>query len=299
MKVVDAFVNGKEALVLRELDRIAADNRLRVHTKTRLSDVIKRSERYLMPREFEFYTRSHFDFLLVDQMSRPVMAIEYDGPRHLDPRQIERDAIKNAMCREAGLGLLRVQDRHINRLYRGMTVLRWIVEVTELERAFYEAQAAGSVPPDEPFDPAMFMSISGKRDFPYWLSADANVAVNRFLTQLDPARPKGWHSFTGHDGDDVQLRLSTLYFDDKVLWTKTAIRRQDLDFPTYDLLNEINGCKLGEVLSRHRAGHWQATSIGEFRRIWDIFRERYQARPSSAMGAFPVHARWSGSDILG
>lgn len=299
MKVVERFVNGKEALVLAELDRIAADNGLRVHTKPRLSDVLQRTGRYLTRREFDFYARSHFDFLLVDADARPVMAIEYDGPGHLEARQVERDAIKNALCREAGLGLLRVQDQHINRLYGGMTVLRWIVEVTELEKAFYEAQAAGSVPWDEPFDPAMFMSVGGKRDFPYWLSANANVAVNRFLAQLDPDRPKGWHSFTGQDGDDVQLRLSTLYFEDKVLWTKTAVRRQDLDFPVYDLLNELNGCKLGEILRRHREGRWRAASVDEFRGIWEEFRERHQARPSSATGAFPIHASRSGSDIFG
>ncbi|MCC4292786.1 DUF2726 domain-containing protein [Brevundimonas aurantiaca] len=299
MRVVDRFMNGKEALVLRELEGIAKDNGMRVFAKPRMSDVLARTGRYFTPSEFSLYTQSHFDFLLVDEATRPVMAIEYDGPRHLEPMQIERDAIKNALCREAGFGLLRIQDHHFDRLYRGMTVLRWIVEVTELKRAFYEAQAAGSVPPDEPFDPANFMTMTGWHDFPYWLSADANVAINKFLSRLDPSGPKGWHSFTGSDGPDVSLRLSTIYFEDQVLWRKTAIREQDLDFPTYDLLNEINGCRLGETLKLYQQGELTASSIDKFRPVWDEFRERYRARPSSSSGAFPIYSTWKGSGIFG
>lgn len=299
MKPVDAFMNGKEALVLRELDRIAADNGYRVFAKTRISDVLNRSGRYLTQSEFNLYSHGHFDFLLVDETSRPVMGIEYDGPRHLESDQIRRDVIKNSLCREAGFGLLRVQDHHVRRLFRGMSVLRWIVEVSELERAFYDAQEVGSIPPDEPFDPASFMTLRGRSDFPYWLSADANVAIHTFFAGLDPAGPKGWHSFNGSDGDDVSLRLSTIYFEDKVLWIRTSMREQDLQFPTYDLLSEINGCQLGEALNLHRRGKWKASSIEEFRPIWAEFRERYGARPSSSMGAFPIHSVWKGSDIFG
>jgi very-short-patch-repair endonuclease len=68
--------------------------------------------------------------VVADADARPIMIIEYDGPFHrLNTEQQERDEIKNEFCRRAGLGLLRINDRYVTKLYRGMTVLRWIIEV--------------------------------------------------------------------------------------------------------------------------------------------------------------------------
>ncbi|WP_323011060.1 DUF2726 domain-containing protein [Paracoccus sp. (in: a-proteobacteria)] len=160
MRIVESIMNGSEELVFRELENIASDNGLRVFPKLRFSDVVQKGKSFLTQREFDFYTRSHFDFTITDADKRPLMIVEYDGPRHEDTKQVERDQIKNALCKQAGLGLLRIHDRHVTKLYRGMTVLRWIIEVVELEKAFYEAQDAGQIPADEPFSP-IFLEPAG------------------------------------------------------------------------------------------------------------------------------------------
>lgn len=72
MKVVDSLPNRPEETVLNELEKIASDNALRVFAKMRLSDAIQKESTHLTNREFDFYTRSHCDFVVVDADTRPV-----------------------------------------------------------------------------------------------------------------------------------------------------------------------------------------------------------------------------------
>jgi len=229
VKVVDSLLNRPEETVLNELEKIASDNALRVFAKMRLSDVIQKESTRLTNREFDFYTRSHCDFVVANADTRPVMIVEYDGPLHRSSaKQQERDEIKNELCRRAGLGLLRINDNYVTKLYRGMTVLRWIVEVTELEKAFYVAQEDGQIPWDEPFDPTFLEPAGSGGGFPYWLGAAATQSFHRFFKTLDQGIPKGSADIIGQDKHGAVRRLSCLYFGDQILWTKTGIRKQDL-----------------------------------------------------------------------
>ncbi|WOH64006.1 hypothetical protein [Bradyrhizobium sp. BWA-3-5] len=62
-----------------------------------------------------------------------------------------------------------------------MTVLRWIIEVTELEKAFNSAQKEGQIPWEEPFDPAFLEPAGSGGPFPYWLGAAANQSFHKFF----------------------------------------------------------------------------------------------------------------------
>lgn len=297
MKVVDSIVNRSEETVLHELQRITSDNGLKVFTKLRLSDVLQKGGTHLINREFDFYTRSHFDFVVANDEFRPLMAIEYDGPLHrLSTEQMERDEIKNDLCRRAGLGLLRINDNYVTKIYRGMTILRWIVEVTELEKAFNAAQEGGHIPWDEPFDPTFLEPAGSGGRFPYWLGAAANQSFHKFFDTLDRRIPKGLNGVLGKDKNGAARRLSCLYFGNQILWTTTGIRKQDLEFPDYDLLDEINTCELGILLKRFRRGAVTASSVEEFRPFFEQFCEHYSAHPSYTMGAFPFEAHWNLSD---
>lgn len=292
MKTVDAILNRSEEVVFRELQSIASDNNLKVFAKPRLSDVIQKGSTVLTRREFDFYTRSHCDFVVTEANLRPLMIVEYDGPLHADAKQQERDRIKNDLCQRAGLGMLRIHDRHVTKLYRGMSVLRWIVEVSELEKAFYEAQANGQVPYDEPFDPAFLHVVGDGRSFPYWLSAPATQSFHSFFKTIDRTQPKGWTGIIGYDDEGTGYRLSCLYFGEHILWARTAVRKQDLDFPHDDLLNELDTCELGIRLKKFRRGEISSSSKEQFRPIFESFCERYNANPSHSMGSFPFEGAW-------
>jgi very-short-patch-repair endonuclease len=294
VRIVDSLLNRSEETVLHELQNIASDNAMRVFTKPRLSDVIRKDTTRLTNREFDFYTRSHFDFVITDDTARPLMVVEYDGPLHQSSaEQRERDEIKNELCRRAGLGLLRINDRYVTRLYRGMTVLRWIIEVIELQKAFNAAQDEGQIPWDESFDPAFLEPAGAGGRFPYWLGASATQSFHKFFKTLERGIPKGWSGILGEDDNGAARRLSCLYFGDRVLWTTTGIRKQDLDFPDYDLLSELDTCELGILLKRFRSGEVAASSPKEFRPVFERFCERYRAHPSHSMGAFPFEGHWS------
>jgi very-short-patch-repair endonuclease len=293
MKIVESMLNRSEEVVYRELQSIASDNNMKVFAKPRLSDVIQKDNTFLTQREFDFYTRSHCDFVVTDDLFRPVMIIEYDGPLHQsDEKQQERDQIKNELCKRAELGVLRINDRHVTKLYRGMTVLRWIVEVTELEKVFNEAQGRGQIPQDEGFDPAFLEPTGAGGRFPYWLSASATQSFHAFFKTLDPVIPKGWNGILGNDSKGSGFRLSCVYFGEHILWATTAVRKQGLEFPVYDLLDQLDTCELGMRLTKFRKGEITSCTKEEFRPVFERFCERYNAHPSHSMGAFPFEGTW-------
>jgi hypothetical protein len=283
MKIVDKLLNRYEELVFGELSSITTKNSLRSFSKVRLSDVLQTTAVQLSDKDFDFFTRSHFDFVITEKDSKPFTAVEFDGPSHSDIRQQGRDAIKNALCLKAGFPLIRINANHITRQFRGMTLLRWIVEVSQLQKAFDEAQLEGNVPADEEFDPASFFSVGEKRKFPYWLSAEATIGIHNFLKTLD--QPSGWIGFSGRDLQGNIHRLEYVRMGDEIVFAKTAIRHQDAPFPLYDLANDVGICELDEKISIFKSGRVAATKLDDFKLIHDRFHEKYRFGSSHSMGA--------------
>lgn len=86
----------------------------RILPKVRVGDVIaKDTGDRLSQREFDYYTRAHFDFLITKD-NMPVIVVEFDGAHHfVGDRNIENDVIKNRICKEAGLPLLRITSTEV------------------------------------------------------------------------------------------------------------------------------------------------------------------------------------------
>jgi hypothetical protein len=294
MNIAPSLLNPSESAVDKELLEITSGTGMRVFAKTRLSDVIKKGRSFLMQREFDFYTRSHFDFVLTDNSSRPLMAVEYDGPIHAqDKVQRERDEIKDELCRRAELGLLRINDRYVTRLENGMTLLRWIIEVREIAKAFNEAQINGQIPWDEPFDPTFVQPGANARGFPYWLSQNSTRSIHDFFDKLDRSTPKGWDSICGEDEKGNGYRMSSLYFGEEVLWIQTGMKKQNLDMGLDNLLRELDTCELGLHLKKYREGEVSSCTKGKFLLVFQRFCEKYRAQPSFSSGTQPFHCSWN------
>lgn len=293
MRIADKLLNKAEEVVFRELNSIAQDNSLRLFAKPRLSDVILR-DTPLSRADFDFYTRSHVDFVVTNDETRPLFIVEYDGPFHATPVQQRRDRTKDALCIEAGLGTLRINANHVMKLYRGMSVLRWIIEVTELEKWFYDAQAAGHVPWDEPFDAAMIVNDGKGRKWPYWLSASATRSLNAFVFDREKPNHRGWAGIVGTDAENNLHKLTYCWFGDSVIWSKTGIKRQNFRFPAFDLLREVSLCELEVKVHEYQGGKLQPISGVQLQQICEKFCSRYDAHPGHLCGGSgPVNYTWS------
>lgn len=278
MLITDKLLNKSEELVFRELNSIAGDTGLRLFSKPRLSDVILTNEP--LPRGvFDFYTRAHVDFVVTDQQTKPIFIVEYDGPFHSDTRQAKRDQTKDKLCSDAGLGVLRINANHITRQFRGTSVLRWIIEVTEIEKGFFEAQREGQIPWDEPFDPAMIFDDGKGKKWPYWLSAYATQRLNDFVSK-NASKNSGWTKITGYDKKQNLHCLSFCWFNNSIIWSKTAVKNQSFRFPTFDLLREISTYELDLKVREYQRGKLQPVNGTQFQKLCEQFCTRYDAHPS-------------------
>jgi hypothetical protein len=99
-----------------------------------------------------------------------------------------------------------------------------------------------------------------------------------------------------NDENGTGYRLSCLYFGSDILLAKTAVRKQGLDFPYLDLLNELDTCELSIRLAKFVSGEIRSNSKEEFKPIFERFCEHHEMHPSHSMGAFPIAGTWNFKD---
>ena len=97
--------------------------------------------------------------------------------------QKNRDQIKNKLCDRFDLPFIRINANYLDRKYRGLDLLTYFVEVWFMNEAFDEMQKRGAIPWDEGFDPYLIISDGTGKKWPYWLSADIQVAIIRLEKQ--------------------------------------------------------------------------------------------------------------------
>lgn len=145
------LVNTYEKVTHQLLTTAAEDNGDALQAKVRLADAIDIGSYTGRPKHYSL--SAHLDFLMVDaETSLPRFVVEFDGKQHWsDPVIRERDRLKDALCQEAGLPLLRVTSGY-TRAQGRWTVLSYVIEGFYHSLAFSEAQESGYIPLDEPYD---------------------------------------------------------------------------------------------------------------------------------------------------
>lgn len=144
------------------LRTFSTDTGDRLVPKPRLADVVDiDSLNDQSPRSRRFALSAHLDFVMFDETSGlPKFAVELDGRQHwTDLDQRRRDAIKDSICEDAGLPLLRVTSDFVHTVGR-WPLLSYAVDAFYNSEAFFEAQENGSVPYDEPFYHGSFITPS-------------------------------------------------------------------------------------------------------------------------------------------
>ncbi|MFN2421640.1 MAG: DUF2726 domain-containing protein [Gemmatimonadota bacterium] len=192
-------INFREAVTRKILTAAAERHGAQVLSKVRLADVLQIDHSGLEGDLYSFALKAHFDCVVADENWMPLFAVEFDGPHHeLDERARNNDKKKNKICEQLEFPLARVRDEHIFQKARGIDYLTWLTELYFAFQALIDAQDAGSIPPDDPLDPMLFMSIPDiPGRFPLFISALARVRLQRLHEQGLITAPAPFHL----DGD--------------------------------------------------------------------------------------------------
>ncbi len=252
------LVNHYEKLTHDALKPVLDRFDLSIYPKVRLADVIEPNDVGATGQLKTYALKAHFDFVICRDEWDPVYAIEFDGPLHATSVQAARDVQKYELCRLGGLPILRIHAAHVTKTFTDLTLLGWLVEVAEMQRAFDAEQEAGRISWDEGFDPFLMMSLEpGEPRFPYWISARARVRLER-LHKQGKLYHTGASGFIGYDDQDVYhgAEFIAVTPTEGVL-VKASMRRQEFPAPFGELLEEILAVQLAEKVDA-----WLQTGAG-------------------------------------
>ncbi|MFZ3005387.1 MAG: DUF2726 domain-containing protein [Phenylobacterium sp.] len=262
-----------EELVHAEVQAVAARFDLSVFPKVRVADVLEPETLGVTGALKSYALASHFDFVICRNKFDTAYAIEFDGASHAAPKQIERDAKKDRLCQIGDFPLLRINSQHLSKRFGPMSLLAWLMEVHEMQLAFYEAQTRGEISPDEDFDPFWLMSMDpGEARFPYSFAAKA-----RYKLQVLKKRGKivDGHSsgFVGRGTDGVLHGYNFIRVTPETAITvKSSMRPHRFPAPLMELLDEILAVLLTEEVDLYLAGQIGALPVAEVVKRWTSLR---------------------------
>jgi hypothetical protein len=160
-----------------QLRAVAEKNGWLVYPHVKLSDVIDPRPDGVDDATWRYGTRAHFDFVVVDEDTRPVFAVEIDGLSHAAPETRRRDEMKDSLVEAAEFELLRVGTDNLDAGPRGRFLLEYLIDARQFMEAAWDSGLAEQFPD---FDPD-YRSIVDRGD-------DGSLSFVNHLSE--PARRK-------------------------------------------------------------------------------------------------------------
>lgn len=117
-----------------------------------MRQVISAERNELQPGEWDYYTKAAFDFLICndDRGQSYELVIEYDGRQHNETAQARKDSLKNRLCLESGLPIIRIGVENIKK-WEGVSLLEYMLDVYFGEKAANEMKREGRLSEEEDF----------------------------------------------------------------------------------------------------------------------------------------------------
>lgn len=279
------ILNRPEEATYQVLLPACGDWGARVYPKVRLADVLPIEGSGIPAASFTYALKSHFDFLAVDETNLPLFAVEFDGPLHEVATQAARDSLKDALCDQFELPLLRVNSRYLEKKYREFDLLSWFVQVWFLRKGFYEAQEKGAVPCDEDFDPFMFFSLPGYEGrFPLWISAPSNIAIQKLAKAgklLSPAPSL----IVSRDSRGHYRALGYVFVDRTLaVCCETGMKAQRFEVSESEILSEIVICELYEAVKAWLSGKSRLTEAAQVNFLIERYKKEYTLLRAATCG---------------
>lgn len=284
------LLNLQEEATHEKLERVCSDWGARVFAKPRVADVLPIEGSGISSTAYGYALRAHFDFVVADEETKALFAVEFDGPSHASLEAQKKDTAKDELCAKFGLPILRINSRHLLRRYRQLDLLTWIVEVWFLEREFDRAQERGDIPWDEGFDPIWLSGpLGSKTTFPLWLSLGLKDQFRKLAEAGKIAEPVPT-MLVGSDEAGNTRAIASLMIDGTCgVVGRTAARRQQFPFPIDQLVEELAVFELHGNLQQVLVGKALAISADNVDSALRAFAARYKVR--MWMGYVPRLAR--------
>jgi len=256
------FLNKYEQVTYGKLKAVADRANAHVFAKVRLKDVIPVDSSGISDAEYGFSLRSHVDFLVTDSQYKTQFCVEFDGSMHRRPQQVTRDQMKDDLLARFDMPFIRINAMYLDDRFRGLDLLTYFADVWFLSIAFYEAQAIGLVPYDEPFD-ATYICSDGThpgRSWPYWLSFDLQNTIRKLYESKRVAQmcPSHW---IGEDEQGNLRCLSWLFLGNtSCAFVETSMRSQRFpavygsevlsQIAVFDLYDRVRAILRGQARAR-------------------------------------------------
>ena len=260
-----------------KLEQVCHANFAKAFPKVRVADVLRIDKSGLTDPEFRYALMAHFDFTITDENKDPLFAVEYDGASHKDPKQIERDKLKDSICEKLGFSLLRINSNFINRKFRDYDLLTYLVEIWFLSKAFDEAQEQGSIPWDEGFEPSLVVSTSEtSKSFPYWLSLDAQLVFQKLKEtgKINQGIASYW---TGRDRKDNIHCIAWIQVQENgFLVVITGMRAQNFPIMQSEIISQIAVIDLLEKTKDYLSGKSNLIPSEKINGVIKEFTSRYK-----------------------
>jgi hypothetical protein len=147
-----ALISPGEALTDQALRRFFGNKPYLVYKEFPLRRVIDAQQGELTTGEWEYYTKASFDFVVCTRDSEQgfEIAIEFDGKQHRLRKQARKDALKDRLCFESGLPLIRVQ-RDCVETRENLTLLEYMLDLYSGEKAMEDLKQRGEVSDEEEY----------------------------------------------------------------------------------------------------------------------------------------------------
>lgn len=106
----------------------------RLCLKPRIADVLAIEDSGITHEQYTYALRGHFDFVVYRHdrdalRDLPQFAVEFDGRQHrTDGRQIARDRLKDTICEQLGLPLVRAREPALKQV-GDQALLEWLAEL--------------------------------------------------------------------------------------------------------------------------------------------------------------------------
>ncbi len=266
------LLNYSEDKTFKELLQVADRSALSVFAKVRVADVLPIEKSGIENAAYKYALMAHFDFTIATPDHVPIFAVEFDGPSHKDAEQKARDILKDELCRRFAFPILRINSNHLSHVYNNRTLLAWIIEVYLQQEAFGEAQEAGYVPWDEPFDPFFIVgSVSDRREiFPFWISRKSRLRMQS-LYEAGHLRDFGSSGLIWNETKGVMRGLEYIRVTETHgLSVESGMREQQFPIVLSDLLDELLTIFMMEKIDRYLAGE---ISLEAMQPIYDRVNE--------------------------